>query len=44
MNKPAKNPSDLARETLKTLVARKTLPTPDNYARIYAEISGVTVE
>lgn len=33
-------PSELARETLKTLGARKTPPTPDNYAKIYAEISG----
>lgn len=40
-DKPA-NPSELARETLKTLGARKTAPTPDNYARIYAEISGVS--
>jgi diguanylate cyclase len=40
MSKPTKNPSDLARETLKTLASRKTPPTPDNYARIYAEIGG----
>lgn len=40
-NQPS-NPSELARETLKTLAARKTPPTPDNYAKIYAEISGTS--
>jgi len=44
MNKPPSNPSELARETLKTLAARKMPPTPDNYAKIYAEISGVPAE
>ena len=44
MNKPSSNPSELARETLKTLAARKMLPTPDNYTRIYAEISGTAAE
>jgi len=44
MNKPLSNPSELARETLKTLASRKIPPTPDNYARIYAEISGITTE
>ncbi|MBI4938537.1 MAG: GGDEF domain-containing protein [Nitrosomonadales bacterium] len=34
------NPSDIARETLKTLAARKIIPTPDNYARVYQEIGG----
>lgn len=34
-------PSDIARETLKTLAGRKLAPTPDNYARVYQEISGV---
>ncbi len=34
------NPSELARETLKMLAQRRLLPTPDNYAKIYAEISG----
>ena len=33
-------PSDIARETLKTLAGRKMAPTPDNYARVYQEISG----
>ncbi|HEX5363138.1 MAG TPA: diguanylate cyclase [Gallionella sp.] len=40
MSKQAANPSELARETLIKLAAHKTPPTPDNYARIYAEISG----
>lgn len=44
MNKATQSPSDLARETLKTLASRKTPPTPGNYARIYAEISGVAGE
>ncbi len=44
MNKPSSNPSELARETLKTLAARKVPPTPDNYAKIYAEIGGATTE
>lgn len=34
------NPSETARETLKMLAQRRLLPTPDNYAKIYAEISG----
>lgn len=34
------NPSELARETLKSLAAQKLPPTPDNYARAYREISG----
>ncbi len=42
MNKS--NPSELARETLKTLAARKMPPTPDNYTRIYAEISGTPAD
>ena len=44
MNQPSSNPSELARETLKTLAARKIPPTPDNYAKIYAEIGGITTE
>jgi diguanylate cyclase len=35
-----KNPSDLARETLRLLAGRKLLPTPENYSSIYREISG----
>ena len=33
-------PSDIARETLRTLAARKLAPTPDNYGRVYHEIGG----
>ena len=44
MNKPLTNPSEIARETLKTLAMRKTLPTPDNYSKIYAEIGGISPE
>lgn len=33
-------PSEIARETLKNLAARKIAPTPDNYARMYQEIGG----
>ena len=33
-------PSEIAREALKALAARKLPPTPDNYARIYQEIGG----
>ena len=44
MNKPPSNPSELARETLKALAARKMPPTPDNYTRIYAEIGGISAE
>lgn len=34
------NPTDLARETLKLLATRRMPPTPQNYQRIYAEITG----
>lgn len=44
MGTKSSNPSELARETLKTLAQRKITPTPDNYAKIYAEISGITVK
>jgi len=40
MNK--QNPSEVARETLKRLAQRKLLPTPENYSRIFSEISGNT--
>jgi len=33
-------PPEIARETLKALGARKLIPTPDNYARVYHEIGG----
>ena len=44
MNKQLSNPFELARETLKTLASHKVPPTPDNYAKIYAEISGIPTE
>ena len=44
MSKSNQSPSDIARETLKTLASRKTPPTPGNYAKIYGEISGVASE
>jgi diguanylate cyclase len=34
------NPTDVARETLKLLSARKLAPTPENYQAIYHEIAG----
>ena len=36
-----RTPSELARETLKLLAARRLAPTPDNYQALYDEISGV---
>jgi len=36
-----RNPSDLARETLKQLAVRRMAPTPDNFRNIYDEIAGV---
>jgi diguanylate cyclase len=34
------NPSEIARETLRQLALRRTLPTPDNYLALYHEIAG----
>jgi diguanylate cyclase len=34
------NPTELARETLKLLATRRIAPTPENYRRIYQELSG----
>ena len=34
-------PSEIARETLKQLAARRLAPTPDNYLALYDEIAGV---
>ena len=33
-------PNDIARETLRMLITRKEAPTPENYGRLYCEISG----
>jgi len=38
------NPSDIARETLKQLAARRMAPTPENYQRIYHEIAETAPE
>jgi diguanylate cyclase len=35
------NPADLARETFKFLAANRIAPTPENYQKVYNEISGV---
>lgn len=35
-----RKPSEIARDTLLALAASKLEPTPDNYCRLYAEISG----
>lgn len=34
------NASDVARDVIRQLAARRIPPTPDNYSRLYAEISG----
>jgi len=34
------NPTDVARETLRLLAARRIAPTPANYQKIYQEIAG----
>lgn len=36
------NPTDIARETLKTLAARRIAPNPENYQAIYNEIAGIS--
>jgi diguanylate cyclase len=38
---PPATPTDLARETFKFLVAKRIAPTPENYWKVYNEISGV---
>ncbi|HEY4371400.1 MAG TPA: GGDEF domain-containing protein [Burkholderiales bacterium] len=34
------NPTEIARETIRRLAMQRIAPTPDNYSRLYAEISG----
>jgi len=34
------NPTDVARETIRRLAMQRIAPTPENYGRLYAEISG----
>ena len=41
MTKTLSNPSEIAREALKLLSARRIAPTPDNYQTIYNEIAGI---
>ncbi len=38
------NPSEIAREALRQLAMRRVAPTPDNYRRLYHEISGTRPE
>ncbi len=38
------NPSEIAREALRQLAMRRVAPTPDNYRRLYHEISGTRQE
>jgi diguanylate cyclase len=37
-----RNPSEIARETLRQLALRRQLPTPDNYRALYHEIAGTS--
>lgn len=37
-----KNPSEVARETLRMLAARKLLPTPENFTSLFHEIAGTS--
>ncbi len=39
MSAPA-NPSEIAREVLKLIATRRLAPTPDNFRRLYEEVSG----
>ena len=39
---PPSNPTEIARETLRLLATRRIAPTPENYQRIYCELSGET--
>ena len=36
-----RQPSEIARETLKQLAIRRLAPTPDNYLALYDEIAGI---
>lgn len=38
------NPTDIARETLRLLATRRVAPTPENYQRIYGELSGAQLD
>jgi diguanylate cyclase len=43
MNSQSKKQAAIASETIKQMSLRKLVPTPENYAKIYAEISGVPI-
>lgn len=43
MSKPTQ-PSEIAREVLRQLAMRRTLPTPDNYLALYHEIAGTAAQ
>lgn len=43
MSKPTQ-PSEIAREVLRQLAMRRTLPTPDNYLALYHEIAGTVAQ
>ncbi|MEY4593514.1 MAG: hypothetical protein RIR18_2409 [Pseudomonadota bacterium] len=36
------NPSEIARETFRTLITRRIVPTPENYQKVFDEIAGTT--
>ena len=38
--RPSQAPLDIAKETFKQLVARRMVPTPENYERVYNELAG----
>ena len=38
---PPATPAEIARETLKMLMTRRMVPSPDNYREIYNEIAGI---
>ncbi len=44
MSQPAQNPSEIAREVLHRLAANRIPPTPDNFRRLYEQISGTPGE
>jgi diguanylate cyclase len=44
MEQQNQTPTDIARQTLKTLAQRKIAPTPENFHKVYDEIAGVKSE
>lgn len=41
---PPHQPAEIARETIRLLAQRRLPPTPDNFRKIYAEVSGEKIE